>query len=200
LYDDSRGQLKLADFGLARRTVGCVEKRIDTDSDQCDSNTGKFQNYINLTPKIVSLWYRPPEVLLGSNFYDERVDTWSAGCVIGELLLGIPLIQGKSEVEQLQKMFNYLGPPDYKQWLSLNEMPLVKNGSIEIPQHKSSHGISLLDRFSHISSAGIGLLENLLRYDFRIRWTAKEAFDSRYFRESPMPTICRLMPVFPKND
>ncbi|KAL3793063.1 hypothetical protein HJC23_003071 [Cyclotella cryptica] len=99
LLYNHRGELRVADFGLARR-VGGIHVRdkwfTSTDLNSC------------LTPKVVSLWYRPPELLFGSEFYDMGVDNWGAGCTMGELLLGKPLMNGKNELEQLQKMVRML--------------------------------------------------------------------------------------------
>ena len=91
LYSTS-GVLKLADFGLSRKLGP------------------------SLTPKVVSLWYRPPELLLGSEEYTTAVDVWGAACVFGELLKGAPLMDGKNELDQLSKMFQLLGPPTVAQW------------------------------------------------------------------------------------
>jgi serine/threonine protein kinase len=98
LLYNHQGELKVADFGLARRVSRSRPQSTP------------------LTPKVVSLWYRPPELLLGSEYYDESVDNWGAACVIGELLLGIPLMKGTSEMDQLSKVFELLGPPTSQQW------------------------------------------------------------------------------------
>lgn len=101
LLYNSRGELRVADFGLARRVggryVGCGNIW-----DDVDGSTGGC-----LTPKVVSLWYRPPELLLGSDRYDMGVDNWGAGCIFGELLRGKPLMDGRDELSQLQKMVSY---------------------------------------------------------------------------------------------
>ncbi|KAF6167161.1 hypothetical protein GIB67_029799 [Kingdonia uniflora] len=69
--------------------------------------TGRQQ----LTSRVVTLWYRPPELLLGSTDYGAVVDLWSVGCVFAELFLGKPLLQGRTEVEQLHKIFKLCGSP-----------------------------------------------------------------------------------------
>jgi serine/threonine protein kinase len=78
LLVNNEGILKVADFGLANFT-----------------RSGKKQP---LTSRVVTLWYRPPELLLGSTNYDSSVDLWSVGCVFAELLVKIPILQGKTEV------------------------------------------------------------------------------------------------------
>ena len=78
LLVDNEGVLKVADFGLANFY-----------------NSGQQQP---LTSRVVTLWYRPPELLLGSTDYNASVDLWSVGCVFAELLVGKPILQGRTEV------------------------------------------------------------------------------------------------------
>lgn len=85
---NNRGEIKIADFGMARF---------------CGNPPPS-----NLTQLVVTLWYRSPELLLGTTTYDSSVDMWSTGCIFGELLTKDPLLQGKNEVDQLSKVS--LGP------------------------------------------------------------------------------------------
>lgn len=80
LLVNNEGVMKIGDFGLANF---------------CNSFSEKKQP---LTSRVVTLWYRPPELLLGSTDYEASVDLWSIGCVFAELLLGIPILQGRTEV------------------------------------------------------------------------------------------------------
>ena len=109
LLYNHRGELRVADFGLARRVGG--EYVGETKS---SGAIGELESC--LTPKVVSLWYRPPELLFGSESYDQGVDNWGAGCIMGELLRGKPLMDGRNEMDQLQKMFDFLGPPNIGDW------------------------------------------------------------------------------------
>jgi len=215
LLYNHHGRLRLADFGLCRRIGQLSNGEDDEAGDRIESigrrrsasklpkNPARDPN--NLTPKVVSLWYRPPELLLGCDLYDTSVDTWGAGCCIAELLDGRPLVNGKSEMDQINKLFRLLGPPDGQSstgpnsWPDLADTPLVKNGSVLI-SHEGSHHTArgLLDRFGHLKASGIHLLTNLLRYDRKRRWTAKEALHADYFcRATPLPTNIELMPTFP---
>jgi cell division cycle 2-like protein len=81
---NNRGEVQLADFGMAR-SVGHPAPR-------------------NLTQLVVTLWYRSPELLLGTTTYDSAIDLWSLGCIFGELLTRQPLLPGKNEVDQLSKV------------------------------------------------------------------------------------------------
>lgn len=86
LLIDNCGILKIADFGLA------------TSYDPDHS--------VPLTSRVVTLWYRPPELLLGASHYEVAVDLWSTGCILGELYTGKPILPGKTEVPCLQTYFN----------------------------------------------------------------------------------------------
>jgi len=80
----NRGTIKLADFGMARYTSNPPPR---------------------LTQLVVTLWYRAPELLLGSLEYGSEIDIWSLGCIFAELLTLIPLFQGKNEVSHLSLIF-----------------------------------------------------------------------------------------------
>lgn len=82
LLMNNRGEIKIADFGMARYYGDPPPK---------------------LTQLVVTLWYRSPELLLGADKYGPEIDMWSIGCIFGELLTTEPLLQGKNEVEQLSK-------------------------------------------------------------------------------------------------
>ena len=83
LLMNNRGQIKMADFGMARYYGDPPPK---------------------MTQLVVTLWYRAPELLLGTDTYGKEIDIWSIGCIFGELLLKEPLLQGNNEVGQLSKV------------------------------------------------------------------------------------------------
>lgn len=89
------GILKIADFGLAR-AAGVPVK--------------------NYTNEVVTLWYRAPDVLLGSKTYSTQIDIWSIGCIFAELSNMKPLFAGKNEKDQLKKIFKLMGTPDEESW------------------------------------------------------------------------------------
>lgn len=82
LLINQHGVLKIADFGL--------------------STFFDPHNSVPLTTNVVTLWYRPPELLLGASHYSVGIDMWSTGCVLGEIYAGKPILPGKNEVNQLQ--------------------------------------------------------------------------------------------------
>lgn len=88
---NNRGEIKLADFGMARYFGDPPPP--------------------NMTQLVVTLWYRAPELLLGTDKYDTAIDMWSLGCIFGELLAKEPLLQGKNEVDELSKVDEHCNPP-----------------------------------------------------------------------------------------
>ncbi len=119
LLYNHKGELKVADFGLARRVGGEYVAVVDSGGRRRHgrltggSNSAKTVStdppsphspYCCLTPKVVSLWYRPPELLFGAEQYDSGIDLWGCGCIMGELLRGKPIMDGKNEMDQVQKM------------------------------------------------------------------------------------------------
>ena len=70
-----------------------------------------------MTPKVVTLWYRAPELLLNARTQTTAIDMWSSGCILGELLAHKPLLPGKSEINQLELVIGwYLGIPPVWSW------------------------------------------------------------------------------------
>jgi len=200
LYDKDKGLLKLADFGLARKMESSVDQR---NAHMINLPTTPHDN--NLTPKVVSLWYRSPELLLNVESYTMAIDQWAAGCVIAELLFGKPFFHGKSELDQLAKIADVLGPPNVRDWPELLDMPLVRAGTVNIPfairtncdhdLRRGSHG-KLLDLFSDLSTGGIELFQYLFKYNPSDRWSAKTAHECKWFREQPLPCQRNCMPKF----
>jgi cyclin-dependent kinase len=103
LLINREGILKLADFGLAR-AFGIPVK--------------------NFTHEVVTLWYRAPDVLMGSKNYSTSVDIWSVGCIFAEIVTHKPLFAGNNEEEQLAKIFSIRGTPSEEEWPGIKELPL----------------------------------------------------------------------------
>lgn len=91
------GVLKITDFGLARPV-----------------DLGLYSHY---TPNVVTRWYRAPELCLQSATYNTKIDVWSCGCILAELLLRRPLFPGTSDLEQIHKIFEVIGTPGDMEWL-----------------------------------------------------------------------------------
>ena len=171
-------QLKLADFGLAR----CLDASsflFDNNSDETDLALQ------DLTNKVITLWYRPPELLLGETRYGTSVDIWSAGCILAELLLGRPIFTGKTEMEQLSLIFDLVGTPTENKWEGYSNLKLIKTGAVAVGKSRSSTLRQKYGSKNKMSSTAIDLLEKLLELDPTKRITAGRALTSRYFLTEP---------------
>lgn len=174
----SKGKLKLADFGLAR--------------------TISYPTANDLTPTVVTLWYRAPEILLGSSHYSFAIDLWSVGCVLAELLLSQPLFQGDNELQQIHSIFKVLGSPNDRIWPELNDYILIRNKTIDINVERRRFVYNnLRDYFPKISDEGLDLLNLFFTYQPNVRITARDALNHIYFNTFPYPKDTDLMPSFP---
>jgi cyclin-dependent kinase len=126
------------------------------------------------THEIVTLWYRAPEVLLGSTHYSTAVDIWSVGCIFAEMIRRQALFPGDSEFQQLLHIFRLLGTPTEQQWpgvMALRDWHVYPKWE---PQDLSRAVPSL-------SPEGIDLLTQMLKYNPAERISAKAALDHPYF-------------------
>jgi serine/threonine protein kinase len=87
----------------------------------------------NFTPEIITLWYRPPELLLGAKEYDQRVDVWSLGCVLYEMVTKTPLFKGDCEIEQLFSIYKVFGAPNENTWPKISDEKLYPNYNPDAP-------------------------------------------------------------------
>uniref|UniRef100_A0A5B6ZRC0 cyclin-dependent kinase n=1 Tax=Davidia involucrata TaxID=16924 RepID=A0A5B6ZRC0_DAVIN len=175
---NNRGELKICDFGLARQYGSPLKP------------------YTHL---VVTLWYRAPELLLGAKQYSTAIDMWSLGCIMAELLSKEPLFNGKTEFDQLDKIFRTLGTPNEAIWPGFSKLPGVKVNFVK-------HQYNLLRRkfpatsFTGspvLSDSGFDLLNKLLTYDPEKRITAEAALNHEWFQEVPLPKSKDFMPTFP---
>ncbi|KAL5699765.1 cyclin-dependent kinase [Ranunculus cassubicifolius] len=156
LIDRSTNKLKLADFGLGR----AFDLPVRT-----------------LTHEVVTLWYRAPEILLGTHLYSTPVDVWSAGCIFAEMLNQKPLFPGDSEIDQLFKIFRHLGTPNEVMWPGVNSLPDFKSS---FPKWAAKDIKSLVPR---LGPTGVDLLSKMLCYDPSRRITAQNALKHEYFKD-----------------
>ncbi|GAA6014315.1 hypothetical protein JCM8202_005235 [Rhodotorula sphaerocarpa] len=172
LLMNNRGQIKVADFGLAR-TYG--------------------EPLGDMTQLVVTLWYRAPELLFGAAEYSTAVDVWSIGCIFGELILREPLLPGRGEIDQVGKIFKLLGRPTDEMWPGFRKLPNAKSFNVDAAPPFSS----LSRTFRYLTQAGLDLIQKLLTYDPEKRITAEEAMRHPYFSESPLPKDASLFNSFP---
>ncbi|KAH1222600.1 putative serine/threonine-protein kinase [Glycine max] len=155
LLIDNNGILKIADFGLA--------------------NFIDPHHKVPLTSRVVTLWYRPPELLLGASNYGVAVDLWSTGCILGELYCGRPILPGKTEVEQLHRIFKLCGSPSEDYWRKLR----TPHSTVFRPPHHYRQCVA--ETFKECPSAATRLIETLLSLDPTLRGTATTALKSEIF-------------------
>ncbi|KAI0750807.1 kinase-like domain-containing protein [Daedaleopsis nitida] len=160
---NSRGELKLADFGLAR----VYQKRRKSD----------------YTNRVITQWYRPPELLLGTTVYGPEVDMWSAGCIMLELYTKKPVFQGADELQQIYVIYKIMGTPTTDSWPGVTSLPwyeLFKPNEF-IPNRFRE----LFKKW--LSPAGLDLAEQLLDYNPERRVTAAQALEAPYFNQEHPP-------------
>ncbi|KJP89590.1 CMGC/GSK protein kinase [Plasmodium fragile] len=142
----------------------------------CDFNTSiKLKENYKYFSYVCSRYYRAPELLFGSNYYSQAIDTWSIGCVMGELILGKPLFLGNCASDQLVEIIKILGTPNDEDFLSF------KSGhkNIKLPQVKPITLKKLIK--NHSSQESIDLLGKLLQFNPQKRIKLCNALLHKYF-------------------
>uniref|UniRef100_A0AAZ3PJS2 cyclin-dependent kinase n=1 Tax=Oncorhynchus tshawytscha TaxID=74940 RepID=A0AAZ3PJS2_ONCTS len=152
LLINERGELKLADFGLARA------KSVPT------------KTYSN---EVVTLWYRPPDVLLGSSEYSTQIDMWGVGCIFYEMAAGRPLFPGSAVEDELHLIFRLLGTPSEDSWPGISSMDEFK--SYKFPKYKTQPLINHAPRY-------VGLQTAFSVRGHKQRMSADESMRQPYFR------------------
>ncbi|CAM9349533.1 unnamed protein product, partial [Chrysoparadoxa australica] len=157
-------KLKLSDFALVRVT-GYPQR--------------------TYTNEVVTLWYRPPEILMGVRSYTSSVDMWSVGCIFAEMVLGRPLFTGISEIDQLFLIFSKLSTPTPETWPRFTELP---NFSFAFPDWRDR---SVKDIFPSLDEDSLHVLGRLLAYNPDERITAAEVLEHRLFASEAYKTVKR---------
>ncbi|GAB4842687.1 hypothetical protein Ancab_012663 [Ancistrocladus abbreviatus] len=173
LLIDDNGNLKIGDFGLA----------ILFQPNQKQP----------LTSRVVTLWYRPPELLLGSTNYGVGVDLWSAGCILAELFHGKPIMPGRTEVEQLHKIFKLCGSPSEEYW----KKSRLPHATIFKPQNPYRRVVA--ETFKDFPSSALALLDVLLSVEPEHRGSASVALQSEFFTSKPLPCDPSTLPKYPPS-
>lgn len=160
------GKIALCDFGLAR----------------------KYQLPLKaMTQTVITLWYRPIELLFGESVYGPEVDMWSIGCIFGELLKKKAIMQGKGELDQIDLIFKLMGVPDDESWPEFKALPnsnLLRWRQKEDPLLKSTFPInSLIGGQTYLDANGFNLLKGLLDLNPKKRLSAEQALNHEYFKE-----------------
>ncbi|KAL7419748.1 TFIIH complex serine/threonine-protein kinase subunit kin28 [Cryptotrichosporon argae] len=160
------GELKIADFGLAREFGDAAAK---------------------MTCQVITRWYRPPELLYGARYYAPAVDMWSMGTILVELVLRVPFLAGDTDIDQLKKTFHAMGTPTEQDWPGHTKLPDYH----DIPGYPKNPWWNLV---ASLGRDGQDLARELLRYDPGARPSAREALHHRFFTSLPRPTAPARLP------
>lgn len=180
---DKYGRVKLADFGLARSIFG-------SKSSYDGSIVRSTKILPIMTNRVITLWYRPPEVLLGADNYGPEVDIWGLGCIFAEMYLGKAAFSGSDEISQIEAIAINLSSeqakPDepFKVFSSLPWYKLVPQ-CLKIDYRPQSNTANLRNRLkeTNIKADAFELLFKMLKFNINERITCKEALESDYFAE-----------------
>lgn len=166
------GEVKLADFGLAR----------------------SFSDpYRPMTYQVITRWYRPPELLFGARFYSGAVDVWSMGIVFAELILRFPFVAGNTDVHQLELICNAVGTPTEENWPGVSKLEgfLKYDKAATVPVRGKDF---FLSKFGTAGPVGVELLMSMLALDPRKRCTARQMLEHKWWSSDPRPTAKEDLP------
>ena len=174
--------IKLGDFGLARSVA----------------YTGEEGDY-KLSEYVATRWYRAPEILLGSSKYSKAVDMWSVGCILGELIVGKPIFQGKSSLNQIEKVLELIGRPKQED-IDAIDSPHAETilNSLSTVKKKSFQSF-----FGDATEDALDLIRKLLAFNPNNRLTVEEALQHRYVAQFLSPEeeiVCDHIIEVPLND
>jgi cyclin-dependent kinase 7 len=164
------GEVKLADFGLAR----------------------SFSDpYRIMTSNVITRWYRPPELLFGAKHYSGAVDIWSVGLVFAELVIRTPYIAGDTEVGQVNLICQAVGTPTEENWPGVSKLPEYTVPDPPVAVRDRNY---YLGTFGTAGQEGVDLLMKMLILDPRKRITAREALEHKWWAADPKPTKKQDLP------
>ncbi len=164
LLINNKGELKIADFGLARPLE---------------------ESRLNYTPGIVTRWYRAPEILLGSTEYDQSIDIWGAGCILAEFFKRKPLFSGDSDLNQLLLISKYCGEFCEQSIPGVSKFPDFNKMTWPRDRRKLKEILSSFNIPSFASS----LIDKMLTLDRKKRIKPYEALSHPFFITDPLPAI-----------
>ncbi|KAL2168610.1 hypothetical protein VTG60DRAFT_7096 [Thermothelomyces hinnuleus] len=158
------GEVKLADFGLARSFA----------------DPGR-----RMTANVITRWYRPPELLFGARHYGGAVDIWSVGMVFAELIIRAPFLAGNTEVEQIALICKHVGTPTEENWPGVTQLREYTVPSEVVPVWGKD---AYMGRFGAVGAEGVDLLVRTVALDPKKRITAREMLEHKWWRTDPKPT------------
>ncbi|KAJ8759468.1 hypothetical protein K2173_007080 [Erythroxylum novogranatense] len=173
LLINNSGLLKIGDFGLA--------------------NFFKPDQSHALTSRVVTLWYRAPELLLGCTQYGAAIDLWSIGCIVAELFAGKPIMPGRTEVEQMHKIFKLCGSPSEDFW----QKTKLPHATSFKPQFQYKRCV--YETFKNFPPTSLALVDKLLAVAPKARGSATSALQSEFFKTEPLPCEPSSIPKYPPS-
>lgn len=158
------GEVKLADFGLARSFA---------------------DPYRAMTHQVITRWYRPPELLYGAKFYSGAVDVWAMGLVFAELIIRTPFVAGDTDMAQLDLICQAIGTPTEENWPGVSKLPdYIKSDRGQAIRGRDFY----MSTFGTVGPLGVDLLMSTLILDPRKRSTAKKFLEHKWWTIDPRPT------------
>lgn len=178
-------------------------------TDPADFGMARQYSSRPLTPGTVTIWYRAPELLLGTKYYTPSIDMWSAGLVLAELLLSTPCLTGETPIEQLSLIVKLIGSPSPDDMAALSAMGCPELIRWRRESLAAGRADNLERKFLPATSPEtVKFLKGFLNWDPHARWTATEALGigkgrqavaaSRWWQESPRAIEKELLPTFPE--
>ena len=194
LLINNQGILKIADFGLARTYEEPPPRR-------GKPAEAPKRDYTNC---VVTRWYRPPELLLGERKYGPSVDMWGVGCVFAEMMRGKPLIEGRSDMDQLIRIFRLCGSPTPETMPGYDQLPaVIDDVKVDFRERherileREMYGFLIKIGVAEISAElAVNLLSKFLLLDPLKRTSAIDALHHEYFTTSPLPSRPQDLPVY----
>jgi len=155
---NNKGEVKLADLGLARYW-------------QKDDPSRLYTN------KVITRWYRPPELLLGEEHYGPAVDIWSCGCILGEMFARRPLFRANSEIEQLDVICKVCGSPNPDNWPNVVNLSSYKSIKFK------SYPRKLKEEYCYFPEDALDLVDKILTLDPDVRLSAEQCLKHKFLRD-----------------
>ena len=194
LLINNHGILKIADFGLARTYEEAPPRR-------GQPTESPLRDYTNC---VVTRWYRPPELLLGERRYGPSVDMWGVGCVFAEMMRTKPLVEGRSDMDQLIRTFRLCGSPTQETMPGYDQLPgIIDDVKVVFTEHyertleRDMYDFLIkLGIAQHTANLAVDLLSKLMVLDPLKRISGIDALEHGYFSTPPLPSRPQDLPTY----